>query len=178
MYLQYVGPIDIAIKATCKNYTFSELYEIAALCNVLQCNIRSIYPKIDFQQYMAIWDNVFTPVPPIIANHNIAILWSHVLNEKNAREANNGTWSPNHFVPLVSRSICNDYNSDTQSTSLAVVSYRFLNKNSRILQFFFRLLKRRLLKIMLLLKYEFLNFNLLLADVYEVKTILEMTLVN
>jgi hypothetical protein len=148
MYSQYIGPIDIAIKAICKNYTFSELYEIAALCNVLQCNIRSIYPKIDFQQYMAIWDNVFTPIPPIIANCDIAIMWSHVFNEKDARETNNGTWSPNHFVPLISQSICNNSNSGTQSTSLAV-SYRFLNKNLRILRFFFRLLKRRRLKIML-----------------------------
>ncbi|CAF4981269.1 unnamed protein product [Rotaria sp. Silwood1] len=110
MYSQHVGPIDIAIKAICKNYTFSELYEIAALCNVLQCNIRSVYPKIDFQQYMATWDNVFTPVSPIIANCNIVIMWSHALNEKDAREANNGTWSPNHFVPLISSAIHNDSN--------------------------------------------------------------------
>jgi hypothetical protein len=152
MYSQYVGPIDIAIKTICKNYTFSELYEIAALSNVLQCNIRSVYPKIDFQQYMAIWDNVFTPVPPIVAYCNIAILWSHALNEKNAREANNDTWSPNHFVPLVSQGIHNDSNNDNQSTSLAAVSYLSANENSRILKFFFRLLRRKRLRIMLLLK--------------------------
>ncbi|CAF4777431.1 unnamed protein product, partial [Rotaria sp. Silwood2] len=119
MYSQYVGPVDIAIKAICKNYTFSELYEIAALCNVLQCNIRSVYPKIDFQQYMAVWDNVFTPVSPIIANCNIVIIvimWSNVLNEKNAREANNGTWSPNHFVPLMPVDTQNDSNNHDQST--------------------------------------------------------------
>ncbi|CAF4507336.1 unnamed protein product [Rotaria sp. Silwood2] len=116
MYSQYIGPIDATIKAICKNYTFSELYEIAALCNVLQCNIRSVYPKIDFQQYMVIWDNVFAPVPPIIANYNIAILWSHALNEENAREINNGTWNPNNFVPLVPRGIRNDSNNDSQST--------------------------------------------------------------
>jgi hypothetical protein len=149
MYSQYVGPINIAIKAICKDYTFSELYEIAALCNVLQCNIRSVYPKIDFQYYMAILDNVFTPVPPIIANCNIAILWSHALNEKDARETNNGTWSPNHFVPLISPGIHNDSNNGNQSMSLTVVSYSSLNKISIILKFFFRLLKRKRLKIML-----------------------------
>ncbi|CAF1644760.1 unnamed protein product, partial [Rotaria sordida] len=68
MYSQYLGPTDIAIKAICKNYTFSELYEIAALCNVLQCNIRSVYPKIDFHHHMAIWDNLFTPIPPVSSN--------------------------------------------------------------------------------------------------------------
>ncbi|CAF2657391.1 unnamed protein product [Rotaria sp. Silwood2] len=120
MYSQYVGPVDIAIKAICKNYTFSELYEIAALCNVLRCNIRSVYPKIDFQQYVAVWDNVFTPVSSIIPNCNIVIMWSNALNEKNARETNNGTWSPNHFVPLILTGIHNDSNNGDQSTSLAV----------------------------------------------------------
>jgi hypothetical protein len=152
MYSQYCGLIDVAIKAICKNYIFSELYEIAALCNVLQCSIRSVYPKIDFQYYMAIWDTVFTPVPPILSNCNIAILWSHALNEKNAREANNGTWSPNHFVPLVSPGIHNDSNNGNRSMSLAVVSYTSVSGNSRILKIFFRLLKKERLKIMLLLK--------------------------
>ncbi|CAF2838467.1 unnamed protein product [Rotaria sp. Silwood2] len=134
MYSQYVGPVDIAIKAICKNYTFSELYEIAALCNVLRCNIRSVYPKIDFQQYMVVWDNVFMPVSPIIANCNIVIMWSNALNEKNAREANNGTWSPNHFVPLIPAGIHNDSNNDDQSTSLAVTPEKRAFKNNTVTQ--------------------------------------------
>lgn len=106
MYSQYVGPIDIAIRSICKNGTFSELYEIAALSNVLQCNIRSVYPRIDFQQHMALWDSVFTPVPPVVANCSIAVLWSHAGNdENNVRAENRGTWSPNHFVPLLSPNI-------------------------------------------------------------------------
>lgn len=132
MYSQYVGPIDIAIKAVCKNYTFSELYEIAALCSILRCNIRSIYPKLSFQQYMTILDNVFAPAPPIIANCEIAILWSHVLNEKEARDTNNGVWSPNHFVPLMSSSIRSGSNNSSQLISPAIVSYSFLSESSRI----------------------------------------------
>ena len=143
MYSQYVGPIDIAIKAICKNSTFSELYEIAALCSVLRCNIRSIYPKIDFQQYMAILDNVFAPAPPIIANFDLAILWSHVLNEKEARETNNGAWSPNHFVPVVSANISHQFNNTNESSSPAMVDYSSFNKNWSILKFLFRLLKRK-----------------------------------
>ncbi|CAF2941478.1 unnamed protein product, partial [Rotaria sp. Silwood2] len=102
MYSQFIGSVAFIIKAMCKNNTFSELYEISALCNVLKCNIRSIYPKIDFREDMAIMNNVFTPAPPVIANCNIAILWSHVRNETDARAANNGAWSSNHFVPLLS----------------------------------------------------------------------------
>ena len=123
MYSQFVGPIDIFIKAACKNQTFSELTEIAALSTVLQCNIRSVCPRIDFQGAMEVLNGIFTPAPPIIANYEIAILWSHVCNERLAREINNGTWSPNHFVPLISASIRNDSNSGNHSSSLTVVSY-------------------------------------------------------
>ena len=128
MYSQYVGPIDIAVKAICKNHTFSELYEIAALSNVLQCNIRSVYPKIGFQHYMTLWDSVFTPVPPVIANYSVAILWSHLQNENDVRELNNGTWSPNHFVPLLSPEIQNESDDQNSSTSINIVSHLLANK--------------------------------------------------
>ncbi|CAF1510921.1 unnamed protein product, partial [Rotaria sp. Silwood1] len=133
-YSQYVGPTDIAIKAICKNYMFSELYEIAALCNVLQCNIRSVYPKIDFHHYMAIWDNLFTPIPPVHSNCNIAILWSNVLNEKDVRETHNGMWRPNHFVPLMSLPIRNELNNTSQSALLVVTPEKKTFKNNTVTQ--------------------------------------------
>jgi hypothetical protein len=128
-YSQFVGPFDIAIQAICKNQTFSELYEIGALCSVLRCNIRIIYPEIDFQEDMAFLNNGFTPAPPNITNCKIAILWSHVLNEINARAINNTVWSPNHFVPLMSPIV--DYESDdsNKSTPIFVVSYLPVNFN-------------------------------------------------
>jgi len=122
MYSQYVGSTDMAIKAICKNSTYFELYEIAALCNVLQCNIRSVYPKIDFHHQMAILDNLFTPIPPVSSNCNIVILWSNTLNEKDARGTHNGTWRPNHFVPLMSPPFRNEFNNASQPASLVVVS--------------------------------------------------------
>ncbi|CAF4684330.1 unnamed protein product [Rotaria sp. Silwood2] len=133
-YSQYVGPTDIAVKAICKNYMFSELYEIAALCNVLQCNIRSVYPKIDFHHYMAIWDNLFTPIPPVNSNCNIAILWSNVLNEKDVRETHNGMWRPNHFVPLMSLPIRNEFNNTSQSALLVVTPEKKTFKNNTVTQ--------------------------------------------
>ncbi|CAF4167079.1 unnamed protein product, partial [Rotaria sordida] len=51
---------------------------------------------------MALWNSVHTPAPPTTANCNITILWCHILNEIQARLANNSNWSPNHFVPLLS----------------------------------------------------------------------------
>lgn len=123
MYSQFVGNIDEAIKAICKNDTYSELFEIVALCNVLRCNIRSVYPRIDFYGPMAILDNVFTPVAPNTANCNISILWSSCLNEADNRMVHNGTWSPNHFVPLLSPSVLNEYDSINRTKPAAVVSY-------------------------------------------------------
>ncbi|CAF1357816.1 unnamed protein product, partial [Rotaria sordida] len=105
MYSQFVGCVAFIIKAMCKNNTFSELYEISALCNVLKCNIRSIYAKIDFREDLAIMNNLFTEAPPVIANCGITILWSHVLNEIDARASNNNVWNPNHFVPLLSSAV-------------------------------------------------------------------------
>ncbi|CAF1375663.1 unnamed protein product [Rotaria sordida] len=83
---------------------------------------------------MAILNNVFTPVTPIIANCNIAILWSHVLNEKDARETNNGTWSPNHFVPLMLSPIRNEFNNINEPTSLAVTPEKKTFKNNAVTQ--------------------------------------------
>ncbi|CAF1489052.1 unnamed protein product [Adineta ricciae] len=133
-YLQLMGPIDIAIKSICKNYTFSELYEIAGLCNVLQCNIGSVYPQIDFQHYMALWNSVFRPVPPVIANCSIALLWSHAQYENNARAINNGTWSPNHFVPLVSTNIPDESEHYSNSESTNVTPQKQTLKNRSAVQ--------------------------------------------
>ena len=136
MYSQFIGPLDIVIKAVCKNYTYSELYEIAALCNVLRCNIRSIYPKIDFREDMEILNTIFRPTSPIIANCSITILWSHVLNEIDVRAQNNMAWNPNHFVPLMSPPAFDDSdNISHQSVSKIVVSYRTQNMKLRILKF-------------------------------------------
>jgi hypothetical protein len=123
MYSQYVGSTDEAIKAISKNYTYSELYEIVALCNVLRCNIRSVYPRIDFHDSMAILDNVFTPIAPNVANCTISIFWSSCVNEQDNRMHNNGTWSPNHFVPLLSPSALNEFDNTSQTRPPAVVSY-------------------------------------------------------
>jgi hypothetical protein len=57
----------------------------------------------------------------------MAILWSHAWNEKHAPEINNGTWSPNHFVPLMSPAILNEFDNSNQSTLLAVVGYSSVN---------------------------------------------------
>ena len=72
---------------------------------------------------MAILDNVFSPIPPNIANCNISILWSCCLNEQDNRMHNNGTWIPNHFVPLLSPSVLNELDNANQTRPSAVVSY-------------------------------------------------------
>ncbi|CAF4862254.1 unnamed protein product, partial [Rotaria sp. Silwood1] len=95
---------------------------VGALCNVLRCNIRSIYPKIDFREGMEIMNNIFTPAPPTIANCDITILWSHTWYETDVRAVNNNLWSPNHFVPLMSSFIYDMSDmSDHSNTSTSIV---------------------------------------------------------
>ncbi|CAF4172245.1 unnamed protein product [Rotaria sordida] len=113
MYSQHAGTTDIIIQAACRKGMYSELHEIAALCN-------------------AIWDSVFTPIPPVIGNCNIAILWSNTLHEKDARETYNDTWRPNHFVPLLSPPILNEFSS--QSVSLVVTPEKKTFKNNAVTQ--------------------------------------------
>ena len=123
MYSPYAGTIDEAIKSICKNYTYSELFEIVALCNALRCNIRSVYPRIDFHDSMAILNDVITPIVSNFAHCNISILWSSCLNEQDNRMHNNGKWNPNHFVPLLSPSALNEFDNTSQTRPPAVVSY-------------------------------------------------------
>ncbi|CAF3675024.1 unnamed protein product, partial [Adineta steineri] len=133
-YSHFVGLFDIAIQAACRNYMFSELYEITALCNVLKCNIRSIYPKIDLRDDMAIVNNTFMPPPPTVANCEITILWSHTLNENEARILNNLAWSPNHFVPLLSPLIQRELDNNNQLASVLATPEKKTYKNNAVIQ--------------------------------------------
>ncbi|CAF1663203.1 unnamed protein product, partial [Rotaria sordida] len=81
-----------------------------------------------------IWDNLFTPIPPVSSNCNMVILWSNALNEKDAREMHNGTWRPNHFVPLMLPSIRNEFNNASQSASLVVTPEKKTFKNNTVTQ--------------------------------------------
>ncbi|CAF4125373.1 unnamed protein product [Adineta steineri] len=133
-YSHCVGPFDIAIQAMCRKSTFSELYEITALCNILKCNIRSIYPKIDLRDHTAIVNNTFMPLPPTVANCEITILWSHTLNESEVRIKNNSTWSPNHFVPLMSRLIQHERDNNNQLASVLATPEKKTFKNNVAIQ--------------------------------------------
>ncbi|CAF4217031.1 unnamed protein product, partial [Adineta steineri] len=114
MYTHRAGRIDIAIKAICKNRTYSGLYEICALCSILKCNIRSVYPEIDFRADMAVMNSIYTPIPPIVANYEVAIMWSSIWKEMHVRAANNNLWSPNHFVPLLAPNQQYDFDHNNQ----------------------------------------------------------------
>lgn len=130
MYSTYFGSVDNSIKAVCKNFTFSESYEIAALSNVLHYKIRTVYPKLGYQEDRAILNSVFTPRTSITDNSEIAILWSHVLDENEVQKIYNAQWGPNHFVPLLSSAVYGESDDINQSIPLAAVSHLCVNYNS------------------------------------------------
>lgn len=100
-FQRVVGPFNEAIKNIGRNFTYSELYEIAALSKVLKCDIRSVYPMIDYRQDLSIMNHTFRFVNSTDSPNVIYLFWSHARNETDARNMNGGNWTPNHFVPLV-----------------------------------------------------------------------------
>lgn len=83
---------------------FCELYELVSLANVLECEVQSVYPYIDYRAEMKIMNAVYKPVGATTpSNERINIFWSSTEDEVSTRRrpGNNGVWNPNHFVPLV-----------------------------------------------------------------------------
>ena len=100
-FAHIVGPLIETIKNITRDFSFSELYEIAALSNVLKCNIRSIYPRIDYRSDLDIFNSTFEHAPYNSSATTIFIFWTNTQNEIYARRSNAGNWTPNHFVPLL-----------------------------------------------------------------------------
>ena len=103
-YSNIIGPLENAICRACNNDRFSELYEIAALASVMQCEIHSVYPHIDYRADMKIMNSAYKPVlASIPVRARLFIFWTNTMDESSvkARPHSGGVWSPNHFVPLV-----------------------------------------------------------------------------
>jgi hypothetical protein len=103
-YSNHVGPLSEALRRICNNNMFCEVYELAALANVLQCEVQSVYPYIDYRAEMKIMNSMYKPVElSVPLNGSIIIFWSSTEDEASTRTrpGNCGIWNPNHFVPLV-----------------------------------------------------------------------------
>ncbi|CAF1151862.1 unnamed protein product [Didymodactylos carnosus] len=86
----------------------STLWEILALCNILQCSIRSVYPKINEDTDEAgmsyLLNKTFHPFSTTNSTKptsTITLMWTHTAEKGTVRTVNYGMWVPNHFVPLV-----------------------------------------------------------------------------
>lgn len=103
---QFVGPFDEALRRICNNNSFCELYEVVALANVLNCEVQSVYPYIDYRAEMKIMNAIFQPTETSTSSkRRVIIFWTNTEDEHltKARPGCQGIWSPNHFVPLVQR---------------------------------------------------------------------------
>lgn len=110
---RFVGPFDKAVQRACNNKCFCELYEIVALANVLQCNVQSVYPYIDYRAEMKIMNATYKPTLTSVSNaRKIIIFWTNTNHEVDVRNRPGcrGIWSPNHFVPLISQNRLNKVN--------------------------------------------------------------------
>jgi hypothetical protein len=131
VHINTFAQIEGSIQNACKNWSYSEIYEVAGLSNVLRCNIHSVYPRIASMPHNTDFFNtdsyniVFKPVPPATANHTIAVLWSNMRYENVVRASRDGFWNPNHFVPIVLPVVHNESGHYNKSTSNNIVSYSF-----------------------------------------------------
>lgn len=101
---KFVGPFNKALQRACNNNRFCELYELVALANVLQCEIQSVYPYIDYRAEMKIMNAVYKPtMASVLKARRVVIFWTSNKDELlvKARPGSGGIWSPNHFVPLI-----------------------------------------------------------------------------
>ncbi len=117
-----VRSFNEAIRRTCNNNIFSELYEVVALASVLQCEVQSVYPYIDYRAEMKSMNAVYKPVEPSnVHNVRVVIFWTNCEDEISTKThpGGSGLWSPNHFVPLIQAN--RDYR--TTSPELASVMH-------------------------------------------------------
>ena len=100
LYEKYSGADNFEgeVVSFIKSRTYSSLRHIAALANVLNVNIRSVYPDVENPCVKVNELNqVFTPDTNTKCNSEYVIMWTHltITNRKN--------WRPNHFVPCVTK---------------------------------------------------------------------------
>lgn len=122
-----VGSFDVALQRVCNNNRFCELYEIVALTNVLQCEIQSVYPYIDYRAEMKMMNTIYKPTATttitVSKMRRVIILWTNTDDELvvRARPDCKGSWSPNHFVPLLSANRSMRTNIVSENTLLPAV---------------------------------------------------------
>ena len=133
-FSQIVGPVSGIIRNVARNFSFSELYEIVALSSTLKCNVRSIYPRIDFRSDLSVMNSTFESIESSSSSKTIHIFWTHTQNETFARSSNAGNWTPNHFVSLLFPTdyyrIQNDWTLSKIATP-SLVSYSFQLKTEK-----------------------------------------------
>lgn len=124
-----IGPFSEALRNTCSNNSFCELYEIIALASVLQCEVQSVYPYIDYRAEMKSMNAVYKPVEILTSSKGrVIIFWSSTEDEVStrARPGNRGIWNPNHFVPLLRQHRSDQIASNRWFSTIPDVKYRTL----------------------------------------------------
>ena len=122
-----IGSFSEALRSTCSNYSFCELYEIIALASVLRCEVQSVYPYIDYRAEMKCMNAVYKPVETSLPSKGrVIIFWSSTEDEVSTRTrpGNRGVWNPNHFVPLLQQDRSSRTASNNLVSTIPDVKYR------------------------------------------------------
>ena len=86
-----------AIRACAVDGSFSSAWTISAAATVLNRKITSVYPPVNglMDRVVPILHTTFLPLNKTPPSNQIAIMWS------SSSQPSSGTWTPDHFVPLL-----------------------------------------------------------------------------
>ena len=92
-------PMAEEVFAICKLDSWSSVWTIAALANVLHISIETVYPAVNGpeEDEVLINNRCYLPMDQSF-NKKICIMWTRV-----KKRSNNTFWQANHFVPLIRR---------------------------------------------------------------------------
>lgn len=96
------------VLSLCQSGSYMGIWQVAAISNVLQTKVFSVYPKYGGQTVRKDLHRTFQPFDEKSRNDPVYILWT------NTRGINipEREWRPNHFVPLLHTYDQNDSSSD------------------------------------------------------------------
>jgi hypothetical protein len=86
---------EAGVLNTIKAGTYSNMWHMFALCNVIGCPVVSVYPMVKGTTVDRSF--IYITIKPTVERclKKVIILWSHISN------TDVNKWNPNHFVPLM-----------------------------------------------------------------------------
>ncbi|WAR13822.1 LOW QUALITY PROTEIN: VRTN-like protein [Mya arenaria] len=96
-YLAIQRVIQAEVLRLCRSGTYMGIWQVAALSNIIQTDVVSVYPRYGGQTVRNDLNRTFVPFEKVeLKKNKVYIMWSNIHGNKPPEE-----WHPNHFVTLL-----------------------------------------------------------------------------